>query len=285
MKMTKPKPVSRMKRPFISELAELGLSGEILSIRTDGMQGTLIPDLTAGVSEAGRVKTGNWVISDKRTFDHVVLCVERQDENHDVFVGKFIQLHVAANKSLKIVEMGDVKLVAITSSIPTTFNGGIRRFKGVTFVSLSQTAQTTIDFPKRIYKEGQECTSVTSPDQGPFARDVRLNCYGRCVVTGVRSPWRTEAAHLTPRHEEGIPDVTNGILLRRDIHTLFDNDHCAINPDTMKIYFSREARELDDDLQKWHGDEIETTRMQVPVNIENLRIRWQKFKAKDRQRK
>lgn len=131
MKMTKPKPVSRMKRPFISELAELGLSGEILSIRTDGMQGTLIPDLTAGVSEAGRVKTGNWVISDKRTFDHVVLCVERQDENHDVYVGKFIQLHVAANKSLKIVEMGDVKLVAITSSIPTTFNGGIKRYKGL----------------------------------------------------------------------------------------------------------------------------------------------------------
>lgn len=98
-------------------------------------------------------------------------------------------------------------------------------------------------------------------------------------------PWRTEAAHLTPRHEEGIPDVTNGILLRRDIHTLFDNDHCAINPDTMKIYFSREARELDDDLLKWHGNEIETTRMRVPVNIENLRIRWQKFKAKDRQRK
>lgn len=67
-----------MKRPFISELAELGLSGEILSIRTDGMQGTLIPDLTAGVSEAGRVKTGNWVISDKRTFDHVVLCGEHE---------------------------------------------------------------------------------------------------------------------------------------------------------------------------------------------------------------
>ncbi|PQK25298.1 hypothetical protein C5Y85_24230 [Escherichia coli] len=52
-----------------------------------------------------------------------------------------------------------------------------------------------------------------------------------------------------------------------------------------QIYFSREARELDDDLLKWHGNEIETTRMQVPVNIENLRIRWQKFKAKDRQRK
>lgn len=97
------------------------------------------------------------------------LCVERQDENHDVYVGKFIQLHVAANKSLKIVEMGDVKLVAITSSIPTTFNGGIKRYKGVTYVSLSQTAQTTIDFPKRIYKEGQNVllspvlTKVLSP--------------------------------------------------------------------------------------------------------------------------
>lgn len=51
-----------------------------------------------------------------------------------MYVGKFIQLHVAANKSLKIVEMGDVKLVAITSSIPTTFNGGIKRYKGVTYV-------------------------------------------------------------------------------------------------------------------------------------------------------
>lgn len=85
-----------------------------------------------------------------------------------MYVGKFIQLHVAANKSLKIVEMGDVKLVAITSSIPTTFNGGIKN-KGVTYVSLSQTAQTTIDFPKRIYKEGQNVllspvlTKVLSP--------------------------------------------------------------------------------------------------------------------------
>ncbi len=149
------------------------------------MQGTLIPDLTAG-SEAGRVKTGNWVISDKRTFDHVVLCVERQDENHDVYVGKFIQLHVAANKSLKIVEMGDVKLVAITSSIPTTFNGGIKRYKGYVCVTFPNSSNH-YRLPEAYLQRGPECTSVTSPDQGPFARDVRLNCYGRCVVTGVRS--------------------------------------------------------------------------------------------------
>ncbi|WP_240359149.1 hypothetical protein [Citrobacter freundii] len=60
MKMTKPKPVSRMKRPFIVSLQSWVYRVKILSIRTDGMQGTLIPDLTAGVSEAGRVKTGNW---------------------------------------------------------------------------------------------------------------------------------------------------------------------------------------------------------------------------------
>ncbi|WP_072075097.1 HNH endonuclease [Escherichia coli] len=29
---------------------------------------------------------------------------------------------------------------------------------------------------------------------------------------------RTEAAHIKPRHAGGEPDVTNGILLRSDIH-------------------------------------------------------------------
>lgn len=280
MKNTKPQLI-----PLISGLAELGLSGEVLSIRTNGIKGTLLPDLTAGLNQASRVRTGDWVISEKRTFDHVVLCVASTNEIHNVYVGKFIKLHIAGKKNLKIVEVADVKLVAKTSSLPTIFNEGNKRYKGVTYVSLPGTNQNTYTFPGRVYREGQECTSVTSPDQGPFAREVRLNCYGRCVVTGVKSPWRTEAAHLIPRHAKGVPDVTNGILLRRDIHTLFDNDHCAINPDTMEIFFSREACEMDEDLLEWHGNVIEKNRMNVPLNLENLQSRWKRFNVLNRQRK
>ncbi|WP_251859393.1 HNH endonuclease [Escherichia coli] len=36
--------------------------------------------------------------------------------------------------------------------------------------------------------------------------------------TGVLGRQRTEAAHIKPRHAGGEPDVTNGILLRSDIH-------------------------------------------------------------------
>ncbi|MFP1497933.1 HNH endonuclease [Escherichia coli] len=43
-----------------------------------------------------------------------------------------------------------------------------------------------------------------------------------------------------PRHEEGIPDVTNGSLLRRDIDILFHMYDCAINLVLLK-FTSREA--------------------------------------------
>lgn len=58
--------------------------------------------------------------------------------------------------------------------------------------------------------------------QGPF-RDALLSAYGRrCVVTGTSEEAVLEAAHIAPYRGEHTNLVANGLLLRSDIHTLFD---------------------------------------------------------------
>lgn len=255
----------------------MGLPGEILSIRTTGKKETLIPDLTVGLGKARRVKTGDWDIADTRTFDYVVLRVERPDSYHDVYTGQFVRLYRSERSGGQIVEMSNPRLAGMTKSISKVFNGGKVSAKGTAYVSISPGLSNTVIFPTRVYKEGRECNAAYSSDQSPFSQDVRKNCFDRCVVTGVQSRWRTEAAHITPRHEEGIPDVTNGLLLRRDIHNLFDHNHCAIDPDNIKVYFSPQVCAIDEDLLEWQGSTIIASRMQTHINIEYLRPRWSKF--------
>lgn len=54
-------------------------------------------------------------------------------------------------------------------------------------------------------------------------RQALLKAYGgRCVVTGCRVEDLLEAAHITPHADHTDYRVSNGLLLRSDIHTLFD---------------------------------------------------------------
>ena len=53
----------------------------------------------------------------------------------------------------------------------------------------------------------------------------------RCVVTGERTLPILDAAHIRPYEEGGEHDVTNGLLLRTDIHRLFDKGYVTISND------------------------------------------------------
>jgi putative restriction endonuclease len=58
---------------------------------------------------------------------------------------------------------------------------------------------------------------------------------GRCAVTGCDVPDVLEAAHLRPYRGQDSNDVRNGLLLRGDVHTLFDLRLLAIEPDSRTI--------------------------------------------------
>ncbi|HEU0140134.1 MAG TPA: HNH endonuclease [Bryobacteraceae bacterium] len=67
--------------------------------------------------------------------------------------------------------------------------------------------------------------------QGVF-RIAVTDAYGRaCAITGEHSLPALEAAHIKPYAAEGPHDVPNGLLLRSDLHRLFDKGYVTVTTD------------------------------------------------------
>jgi hypothetical protein len=67
-------------------------------------------------------------------------------------------------------------------------------------------------------------------------REKLLAAYeGRCAVTGCDLVAVLEAAHIRPYKGQTTNDIQNGLLLRADIHTLFDLGLIAVAPESLEI--------------------------------------------------
>ena len=90
-----------------------------------------------------------------------------------------------------------------------------------------------------------EATIVLRQGQGAF-RDSLLEAYGcRCAISGCDVPEALEAAHIIPYKGEHTNVVVNGLLLRADLHTLFDLGLIAIDTaDLLVLLHPRACRQL-----------------------------------------
>lgn len=71
-------------------------------------------------------------------------------------------------------------------------------------------------------------------------RDALLRAYdGRCALTGCDVVDVLEAAHIQPYRGPESNVVPNGILLRADIHTLFDLQLLTIEPSSLRVVVSK----------------------------------------------
>jgi len=62
-------------------------------------------------------------------------------------------------------------------------------------------------------------------------------------MTGEKTLPVLDAAHIKPYAIAGNHEISNGILLRSDLHTLFDRGYLGINPDDHTILVSPRIRE------------------------------------------
>ena len=88
---------------------------------------------------------------------------------------------------------------------------------------------------------------------------VTDNYQRRCAVTAERTLPALDAAHIRPYAELGEHDPTNGLLLRRDIHSLFDRGYVTVTP-THHFEVSRRIRdefENGRDYYAMHGRSVQ----------------------------
>ena len=78
--------------------------------------------------------------------------------------------------------------------------------------------------------------------QGAF-RVLVTDIYNRrCAITQERTLPALEAAHIRPYSDGGEHDARNGLLLRRDIHSLFDAGYVIVTPN-LQFEVSRRIKE------------------------------------------
>jgi putative restriction endonuclease len=78
--------------------------------------------------------------------------------------------------------------------------------------------------------------------QGAFRVIVTDAYQRRCVITGERTLPALEAAHIKPYASGGSHEPTNGLLMRRDIHALFDAGYVTVTPN-LRFEVSRRIKE------------------------------------------
>lgn len=94
--------------------------------------------------------------------------------------------------------------------------------------------------------------------QGAFRILVTDIYQRRCAVTQERTLPALEAAHIRPYGDGGAHEARNGLLLRRDIHSLFDAGYVTVTPE-LRFEVSRRIREEFDNGKHYyafHGHQI-----------------------------
>lgn len=116
--------------------------------------------------------------------------------------------------------------------------------------------------------------------QGAFRVMVTDFYERRCAITRERSLPVLEAAHIKPVAESGTHRIGNGLLIRSDIHRLFDRGYVTVTPDYRflvshrlkddfdngEVYYRMNGGEIwvpnesskrpDRELLEWHADTI-----------------------------
>lgn len=80
----------------------------------------------------------------------------------------------------------------------------------------------------------------------------------RCAVTNSQVLHVLDAAHIRPYTEGGTHSPSNGLLLRQDVHTLFDRGYLTVTPD-YSVEVSRRLKEEFDNGKEYyslHGRKI-----------------------------
>jgi putative restriction endonuclease len=110
---------------------------------------------------------------------------------------------------------------------------------------------------------------------------VVLNAYHRqCAITGTHIPPVLQAAHIRPVTSGGEHRLDNGLLLRSDVHTLFDRGYVGVDPNYRLVvsprlrddfgngeqFYARQGQVIDmpdrradrpqREFLEWHMDEV-----------------------------
>jgi hypothetical protein len=180
-------------------------------------------------------------------------------------------------------ENGDSPTIFLNDDLAPEVSEALWTFPGVVDLAKSVVVQRTIAPADGLTEEYSPSGIDTRPPvlreilsrrgQERFRNALRERFGGQCAITGCSLLAVLEAAHIVPYRGEADNNVMNGLLLRADVHTLFDLNLIGVNPATMTVEVHPDAKS---DYLALHGVRIRTTVGQEP-SAQALEIRYMQF--------
>lgn len=104
-------------------------------------------------------------------------------------------------------------------------------------------------------------------------RSRLIDLYGRCALSGCTTLAALEAAHVRPVSGRGADAANNGILLRADLHKLFDAGLLAIDPTTGRAELAESCKA---DYEQMMASIVFAAPAGGPA-LADFQVRWAEF--------
>jgi Predicted restriction endonuclease len=115
---------------------------------------------------------------------------------------------------------------------------------------------------------GNEYLARARLGQGSFRILVTDAYHRRCAVTNEKALPALEAAHIKSYSKSGPHRTSNGLLLRADIHRLFDDGYVTLDPDLRFLVSERVREQFENgrEYYRFHGAKLQN----LPDSIDDL---------------
>jgi hypothetical protein len=114
-------------------------------------------------------------------------------------------------------------------------------------------------------------------NQGRFRLKLMELYDSKCAISGEGVVEVLEAAHIVDHAEAGINHARNGLLLRSDLHRLFDAGLIAINPESLKVVVSQDLAGTM--YQQLSGRKLRSRIDGLSPEREYLELKWSQVSA------
>lgn len=92
-------------------------------------------------------------------------------------------------------------------------------------------------------------------NQSKFKLNLLKKYNSQCLISKIKIPELIEAAHIYPHSKSGQNNIANGILLRSDLHILFDYGFLSINLENFKVIIDKSLEKTE--YQKFHDLKVD----------------------------
>ena len=155
---------------------------------------------------------------------------------------------------------------------------GARLFEAVQLALANQQANNSSSWVlnDQASRYGNPQTVHPRLGQGGFRVVVMEGYSRRCAVTGEKTLPVLEAAHIRPYADDGPHQISNGVFLRSDFHTLFDKGYITITNDH-RLEVSKKIREEFSNGREYyafHGKELQFKPQQIEDRPAKEFLEW-----------